>query len=81
MLEEPKRILVCDDERHIVRLLSVILERQGHQVTCAYGGREAIGLLEKQRFDLAILDPKMPDVDGYQVRDWIMAHEETRTCR
>jgi two-component system alkaline phosphatase synthesis response regulator PhoP/two-component system response regulator VicR len=74
---EPQRILVCDDERHIVRLIQVNLERQGHRVTSAYGGREAIELLSQQEFDVAVLDPHMPEVNGYDVRDWIVAHDET----
>ncbi|MGV3616958.1 MAG: hypothetical protein ACO1SV_16650 [Fimbriimonas sp.] len=47
-----QRILVCDDEWHIVRLLQLNLERQGHKVTRAYGGREAIDLLSREAFEV-----------------------------
>lgn len=76
-----KRVLVCDDERHIVRLLQVNLQRQGYGVTCAYGGREAIERLEREEFDIAVIDREMPDVDGPMVLAWIRAHERTKDMR
>lgn len=65
------RILVCDDERHIVRLLQLNMERQGHTVACAYDGGEAITVLEAGEFDVAILDLVMPIHDGLEVLAWI----------
>lgn len=38
----PFRVLICDDERHFVRLLQVNLEHLGHVVDCAFDGAEAI---------------------------------------
>ena len=72
-----ERVLVVDDERHIVRLIQVNLERQGYDVTCAFDGRQAIGLLERQRFDRAVVDFMMPYLDGYEVLKWIRTHPET----
>jgi CheY-like chemotaxis protein len=66
-----RRVLVCDDEFHIVRLLQRQLERQGHQVTSAADGREAIERLENGAFDLVVLDPELPQVGGHELRDWI----------
>ena len=71
MDESPKRILVVDDERHIVRLIQVNLERNGYEVVVAFGGRQAIEILSKQSFDRAIVDYRMPDVNGYQVLEFI----------
>lgn len=74
-----KRILVCDDEPHIVRLIEINLKRQGWDVQCARSGEEAVGLLERRPFDLAILDLHMPGVmGGCEVLEWIRIHEATK---
>ncbi|HMS53910.1 MAG TPA: response regulator [Fimbriimonadaceae bacterium] len=65
------KILVCDDERHIVRLLQLNLERQGYEVVCAYDGAEAIRNLESQDFDAAVIDLVMPIHDGVEVLQWV----------
>lgn len=75
------RALVCGHERHIVRLIESNLARQGYAVTCAYGGREAISLLERDEFDLAVIDRDMPDVSGQEVLAWIRANERTKDLR
>ncbi|MBX3115004.1 MAG: response regulator transcription factor [Fimbriimonadaceae bacterium] len=51
----PLNILVADGERHIVRLIQVNLQRQGHNLTCAFAIDEAISLHTAQEFDLVIL--------------------------
>ena len=43
------KILVCDDERHIVRLIQVNLERQGYQVVTAYDGKEGLEKIRAER--------------------------------
>ena len=74
------QILVRDDEKHVVRLLKVTLERQGHTVTCAYDGKEAIEVLEANptKFDRVILDVMMPRTDGFEVLKWIRETQATR---
>jgi two-component system response regulator PilR (NtrC family) len=61
------RILVVDDERSMREFLRIMLERQGHEVACASGGREGIDLLTQRAFDLALVDLRMPEVDGISV--------------
>jgi two-component system alkaline phosphatase synthesis response regulator PhoP/two-component system response regulator VicR len=73
-----KRALVCDDERHIVRLVQVNLERQGYEVECAYSGLQALELLRASSFDVVILDAEMPGMSGYEVRDWIESNVSTK---
>lgn len=73
----PKKVLVCDDERHIVRLIQVNLERLGHEVTVAFDGREAIEKLEVGEFTHAIVDLMMPYLDGMEVLQWIRTHPHT----
>jgi DNA-binding response OmpR family regulator len=57
-------ILVVDDEINLRKSLSLILQREGYQVTTAGDAVEALRFLEAGAFQLAFLDIKMPDVDG-----------------
>jgi len=61
------RILVVDDEQHVRRVLEVMLQRQGYQVTTADCGRAALEAFAAEVFDLVILDLRMPDLDGLEV--------------
>lgn len=80
----PQRILICYDERHIVRLLQVNLEQQGHKVVCAFDANEAVALLESAElldlppFDKVVLDAMMSKLDGFQVLRWIRTHAWAR---
>lgn len=62
-----KRVLVCDDELPITRLLQASLERQGHSVVVAHDGREALEAMADREFDVIVLDWLMPYVDGLEV--------------
>ncbi|MDN6318513.1 MAG: EAL domain-containing protein [Marinobacter sp.] len=66
------RILVVDDEPRLVSSLAALLCGYGYDATEAYGGKHACKLIDSQHFDLALLDLRMPDVDGFTV----MAHLE-----
>jgi two-component system alkaline phosphatase synthesis response regulator PhoP len=75
----PKRILVVDDDREIVRLLRASLEQAGYQVLIAYDGETALHSLRRGRPDLVVLDLMLPDRDGWDVTrvmrgDKILAH-------
>ena len=61
---ESARILVVDDERSMREMLSILLKREGHQVSVAENGQGAIDLLNQRPFDLVVSDARMPDVDG-----------------
>jgi two-component system, NtrC family, response regulator PilR len=61
------RVLVVDDERSMRELLSIVLRREGYEVTLAENGGAAIHQLESGRFDLLISDVKMPDMSGVEV--------------
>jgi DNA-binding NtrC family response regulator len=60
-------ILVVDDEPEICDLLQDFLTQEGYQVFTAKNGQEAISLGKQNRFDLALLDIKMPGMDGIEV--------------
>ena len=65
------RILVVDDEDALRTILSTELSTAGYDVTSASDGDEAISFLRKNNFDLALLDIKMPKVDGIEVLKFI----------
>lgn len=73
----PKKILVVDDERHIVRLVQVTLERAGYEVAVAYDGRECLQNVTKEKPDLIVLDVMMPHMDGFEVLQNLKASTET----
>jgi CheY-like chemotaxis protein len=53
-----------------------LLEKQGHHVKVASSGREALDLLEGERFDLALFDVEMPDIDGFEATSVIRDREK-----
>jgi two-component system alkaline phosphatase synthesis response regulator PhoP len=61
------RILVVDDDRDIVRLVSSYLEKAGYQVLSAYDGESALQVLKAEKPQLLILDLMLPDRDGWDV--------------
>jgi DNA-binding response OmpR family regulator len=61
------RILVVDDEASIRRTLTQIFTRTGYQTAEAASGQEALEQIARQRFDLVILDIRLPDMDGTDV--------------
>lgn len=63
----PLKVLVCDDERHIVRLIQVNLERQGYTVVTAFDGKEGLEKVRSEKPDLMVLDVMMPYMDGFEV--------------
>lgn len=71
------KILVCDDERHIVRLIQVNLERQGWEVVTAYDGKEGLEKVKADKPDLLVLDVMMPYMDGFEVLKAIRKEPET----
>ncbi len=61
-----RKILVADDERHIVDSLSSYLKQDGFQVVTARNGREALFVFRHEKPDLVILDVMMPEMDGWE---------------
>ncbi len=64
---EQKRILLVDDEEGYIAILAKRLGRRNFDVRIALSGSEAIRILRKDSFDLAVVDLKMEDMDGIEV--------------
>ncbi len=62
-----KKILVVDDEPHLIRSLTFILAKEGYQTTMAYDGEEALLKIGESLPDLILLDIMMPKKNGYEV--------------
>lgn len=73
-----RKILAVDDERHIVRLVQVNLERQGYQVVTAFDGKEALEKVDSEHPDLIVLDVMMPYMDGFEVLKNLKKNAVTR---
>lgn len=72
------RVLIVDDEPHIVLSLEFLLERAGYQTAVAADGDEALALVRRLRPDVVLLDIMMPGQNGYAVCRTIKADPETR---
>src|SRR5512143_2164975 len=67
MYEGHGHILVVDDHRTTRLKILLGLKQQGHTITEAENGRQALEKLKADSFDLVLLDIMMPELDGYQV--------------
>ena len=65
------KILIVEDERPISDLIKMNLEDAGFQCTCAYDGLEAANIIEQENFDLVLLDIMLPEIDGYELLEYI----------
>ncbi len=63
-LDENNRILIVDDDESIRKILSAILEDEGYVVETAENGREAIDKSNEKIFNLALIDVRLPDIEG-----------------
>jgi DNA-binding response OmpR family regulator len=68
-MSEKKRILIVDDERDIVKALTIRLQRAGYEVVTAFDGAQGIFMAHKESPDLIILDIRMPAGDGFSVAE------------
>ncbi len=67
MLPSATRILVVDDDRDLLLLLTKMLARTGASTQTAETGSSALSMLDAEPFDLLILDLMLPDMDGYDI--------------
>ncbi|HUI72083.1 MAG TPA: response regulator, partial [Spirochaetia bacterium] len=74
--EQTCKVLVVDDEKSILDVLSKFLERMGCAVDATTRGSTAIALVQKTTYDLVLLDLKMPEMDGLTVMQEIRKIDE-----
>ena len=75
----PKKILIVDDERDIVDLVSYNLEKEGFATIKAYDGESALELVKAKKPDLIVLDLMLPGIRGLEVCKFIRKNPDTET--
>ncbi|MDP8956228.1 MAG: response regulator [Actinomycetota bacterium] len=78
MTDRSASILVVEDNKVHQQTLVQMLTREGHIVTTAENGRQALDLIESERFDVVLLDILMPEVDGYEVLEQLKEDPKLR---
>ncbi|MCL2060264.1 MAG: response regulator transcription factor [Oscillospiraceae bacterium] len=64
-------ILIVEDDRAIANLIYMNLCDEGYRCTCAYDGKQGADLIEKENYDLILLDIMLPEIDGYELLEYI----------
>jgi DNA-binding NtrC family response regulator len=78
-MPEKSKILVVDDEDALRTVLSSELSSEGYEVRTAGDGDEAISGLQKENFDLVLLDIRMPRMNGFEVLKYVKEkHPKTK---
>ena len=78
MAEEKKKVLCIEDEKEMIDLIKLILERRGFEVLGALGGKEGLEVIRREKPDLILLDLMMPEVDGWEVYRQMKADEQLK---
>ncbi|MEJ5240560.1 MAG: response regulator [Anaerolineales bacterium] len=73
----PEKILIVDDDADTLRLVGLMLQRQGYEVVAASNGPQALQKAEEEEPDLILLDVMMPGMDGYEVARRLRANPIT----
>jgi two-component system, OmpR family, KDP operon response regulator KdpE len=71
-----KRVLLVDDERAIIKILSIKLRISGYDVVTASGGKEALDVISSACPDVMLLDVVMPGMDGFEVLEKLRTSSE-----
>ncbi len=66
---------MVEDEKPISNLLRMSLEKAGYSCTCVFDGAEAAAYLEYDRYDLILLDIMLPEIDGFELMEYIRPME------
>lgn len=69
------KILIVEDEKPISDLIKMSLLGEGYHCTCAYDGQEAADWIERETFDLVLLDVMLPRIDGYELINYIKFYD------
>ncbi len=66
-----QRILIVEDEEAIANLIKVNLTAEGYCCTCTYDGKAGADYIEKEIFDLILLDIMLPEINGYELLEYV----------
>jgi two-component system, sensor histidine kinase and response regulator len=77
VLERRLCVLVAEDQQPNQKLISILLERQGHEVTIVGNGYDALAALDTRQFDVVLMDVQMPTMDGLQAAAAIREKERS----
>ena len=66
-----KKILIADDEPYISRVLKLVLQKEGYQVSCVNNGKQALDSYRQTRPDIIVTDVKMPHMTGRELVETI----------
>lgn len=69
------KILTIEDEKPISNLIRINLTEAGYDCQCAFDGAEAIDMIDKNNYDLILLDIMLPKIDGYEIFEYIRSLE------
>jgi len=72
------KLLVVDDDRDVVELLTFLLERFGHKIIEAENGKEGLETAVRERPDLIVLDIMMPEMDGLTMNKHLLKNPSTQ---
>jgi DNA-binding response OmpR family regulator len=76
-MDQKKKILIVDDERDIVKALTIRLQANGYEVVTAFDGAQGVFMAHKEKPDLIILDIRMPAGDGFSVAERLKSSMQT----
>ncbi len=74
-----EKILIIDDDVDTLRLVGLMLQRQGYQISAATNGEQGLAKALEERPDIILLDVMMPDMDGYEVTRRLRKNPTTQT--
>lgn len=72
-----EKILIIDDDLDTLRLVGLMLQRQGYQITAAHNGKQGLEKALEDRPNLILLDVMMPDMDGFEVARRLRGNPQT----
>ena len=74
-----KKILVIEDEEVCIKLLDLLFNKDGYEITVARNGEEGIEMARNQNPDLILLDIMLPKINGYDVAKQLRSEESYKT--
>lgn len=69
------KVLIVEDEEAISNLIKINLAAEGYECVCAFDGRQGADYIEETSFDLVLLDIMLPEIDGYELLEYIKPFE------